>query len=105
MPEHDADVTGVIERRVEVGVVADRRRKFHINGRLFDEGRGHQTCVGLQARVGPGQERLDGRAGFAPVQVAQGHEVVQRAALEDSLKQGQQKLMKLKIDFYIPTFT
>jgi len=86
LPEHDSDVGGMIKGGVEVGVVADRSREFHFDGRLIDEGRGHQTLVGLQASIGAGQESSDGGASFAPVQVAQGHEVIQSATLEDRLE-------------------
>ncbi len=72
-PEHLADVGGVDDGRVEVGVVADARRQVHIGVALR-----HQGAVdGRQLVVAGRQQPLQRPPGLGPRIRSQAHELVQ----------------------------
>ena len=65
----------MVDRRVEVGVVADGGGQMHLGARHFDDGLGHRPE--RRPRVVRGEELLQCLPRLGPMPVGQGHEGVQ----------------------------
>ena len=79
--EHGADIGGVLPRRIEVRVVANR------GGQVHDHLGGRSNCLGAssgvsQCGVGLEQELLDRVAHRAPRRLATAHEVIEARLME-----------------------
>ena len=81
--EHDADVGGVMDGRIEIGVIPDGRRQMHGAGQARDQRLGpHFAVIPQRRRVGR-QQVLQRFARLAPRLFAQAHELVKLGGEKD----------------------
>ena len=76
--EHDADVSGVVTRRVEVCVVANVGREEHGDGGHWQQGSLAELSVVAEGGLVAGEQLAEDGARLGPCRAAKAHELVER---------------------------